>query len=82
MKHNNAVGNKNSGRKGYNHEIVIRLAYDIVEKELRGKCDKEITRKDKFNASLELVKKAIPNNFSLDDKTLEILFAKVFNEKE
>lgn len=70
---------KKSGRKGFSHEKVIQLSYDIVEKELKGKPDKEITRKDKFNAAVELVKKALPNNIKLDPESLNLMFHGIFN---
>lgn len=71
--------NKLGGRKGFGHEKIVKIAYDIVEKELRGVADKEITRKDKFNAALELVKKALPNNVKFDDEQLKVMFHGLFN---
>ena len=72
------INNKGGGRKGYHHELVVKQAYEIVQASLK-KTDKVINPKERFYAALELVKKAIPNNFDFGEKTLEILFDGIFN---
>ena len=66
-----------SGRKGYNHQIILEEAYEIVRKGLKGDF-KSIGEKEKFNAALELVKKALPTNVNLGGD-LKVMFNEVFN---
>lgn len=75
------TGNKGGGRKGYNHERVVRLAYEIVEKELNNKGKSELTYKEKFNAALELVKKALPTNVKFDNE-LKLIFDGIFKTSQ
>ena len=71
------IGNKGGGRKGYNHQIVIEQAYEIVRKGLKGELE-TIDEKKQFYAALELVKKALPTNVNLGGD-LKVMFNEVFN---
>ena len=74
----NSGGKKGrSGRKGYNHQIVVQEAYEIVRKGLIGEL-KDVKQIDQFKAAVELVKKSLPTNVNLGGE-LKVMFNEVFN---
>jgi len=71
------VGKKGrSGRKGYNFESLVNRSIELVSTGLETE-DKTLKGKEKFDASLEIVKKALPTNVNLGGN-LKVTFNEVF----